>query len=62
MDSPKDGGGDCQKGYRNGDHQGDGNEAYRNLPGWTGQLTVIFSSITTTICHIYTFYLLMMGC
>jgi hypothetical protein len=25
--------GDCQKGYWNGDHQGEGNEADPNLPG-----------------------------
>jgi hypothetical protein len=28
--------GDCQKGYWNGDRQGEGNEADRNLPGRRG--------------------------
>jgi hypothetical protein len=29
-------GGDCQKGYWNGDHQGEGNEADPKLPGRRG--------------------------
>jgi hypothetical protein len=29
-------GGDCQKGYWNGDRQGEGKEADRNLPGRRG--------------------------
>jgi len=28
--------GDYQKKYWNGDHQGEGNEADPNLPGWRG--------------------------